>query len=155
MLVDASYAIWGGALAALATLLLGLFMIRRVNHLKQVFQVHPGCTPDGRYPADTLQDMEHRALMFVMDQKTDSFLAALAQTIERERQKLGVVVRKPSMTNAMDADQAPLVKLSERLQSAYGQVLPLAKNGTPIEAIARQLDLSEAEVTLVMRLEAA
>jgi hypothetical protein len=41
------------------------------------------------------------------------------------------------------------------LQSAYGQVLPLAKNGTPIEAIARQLDLSEAEVTLVMRLEAA
>lgn len=155
MVLDASYAIWGGAFAVLATLLLGLFLTRGVNQVKRVFQVHHEYELTGRCHADALQDMEHRALMFVMDQKADSILAALVKTIERERQKLGVVVRKPSMTEEIDTINTPMPKLSDRLQTAYEQVLPLAQDGTPIEAIARQLDLSEAEVSLVIRLDAA
>ncbi|WP_372683570.1 DUF2802 domain-containing protein, partial [Desulfosarcina sp.] len=100
-------------------------------------------------------DIEHRALMFLMAQKTDSVLAALARTLEQERQKLGGVVRKPSMTDAIDALQAEATPASAPHHSSYDQILPMAHEGIGVANIARQLQLPEAEVSLVMRLNAA
>lgn len=100
-------------------------------------------------------DMEHRALMFLMAQKTDSVLAALALTIEQERQKLGVVVRNPSMTAAMDAFQSQAMPTAENRQSRYERIVPMAHSGMEATHIARQLQLPEAEVSLVLRLNAA
>ena len=155
MLSDASYAIWGGAFATISALLLGVFVKRSINHWKQIFHMKSQPAADAPIHADAMQDSEHRALMFLMNQKTDSMLAALAKTIEQERQKLGVVVRKPSIPIEIDTHHEKAAIPSEGSQRAYDQVLPLASAGTPIETIARQLDLSEAEVSLVVRLDAA
>lgn len=155
MLLDANYAIWGGAFATISALLLGIFVVRSVNHVKKVFYIHPENGPDATVHAEMMQDYQHRALMFLMNQKTDSMLAALSKTIEQERQKLGIVVRNPSMTEEIDTSHASRSERPDRLQNTYEKVLPLAQNGATVETIARQLDLSEAEVSLVMRLDAA
>lgn len=155
MLLDANYAIWGGAFATVSALLLGIFVLRLVNHVKKVFCIQPENGSDAIAHADAMQDNEHRVLMFLMNQKTDSMLAALSKTIEQERQKLGVVVRNPSMTEEIDTRHAPAPERADCPQTAYEQVLPLAQNGATVEGIARQLDLSEAEVSLVMQLNAA
>jgi hypothetical protein len=99
-------------------------------------------------------DIQHRALMYLMSQKTESVLAALARTIEQERQKLGVIVRNPSMVEAIDAFETASAPGSENRQSCYGRILPMAKGGMAVSKIARQLHLPEAEVVLVMRLNA-
>jgi hypothetical protein len=155
MLSDASYAIWGGAFATISALLLGIFLKRSANHLKQIFQMKSQPATDSPNHADTMHDGEHRALMFLMNRKTDSMLAALAKTIEQERQKLGVVVRKPSIPDEIDTHCKKVETRSGGSQRVYDQVLPLASAGTPTETIARQLNLSEAEVSLVLRLDAA
>lgn len=155
MLLDASYAIWGGAFATLLTLLTGVFVVRGVNHVKQIFKVYQEVIPDGPQQTTVQRDLENRALMFLMSQKTDSMLAALAKTIEQERQKLGVVVRNPSMTEGIDACEVPTPDVSDRLQTEYEQILPMAQNGMNTSTIADRLRLSEAEVSLVMRLNAA
>ena len=100
-------------------------------------------------------DVEHRALMFLMAQKTDSVLTALARTIEQERQKLGAVVRKPSMSVAVDDLQAAPKPVATSHSSSYDQILPLANDGMAATTIARQLRLPEAEVSMVIRLNAA
>ena len=81
-------------------------------------------------------------------------LAALARTIEQKRQKLGVVVRNPSMTGAIDAFQAEANRVSDNGQSSCDQILPMARNGIAVPKIARQLQLPEAEVAMVLRLNA-
>jgi hypothetical protein len=93
--------------------------------------------------------------MFLMAQKTDSVLAALARTLEQERQKLGSVVRKPSMPEAIDALQAAAIPVSINRQATYDQILPMAHQGIAVATIARQLQLPEAEVSMVMQLNAA
>lgn len=100
-------------------------------------------------------DADHRALIFLMEQKTDNMLAALAGTIENERQKLRVDVRNPSMPLAIDAavEKEPL-NLTSR-PSRYEQILPMATSGMGIARIASQLQLPEAEVSMVLRLNAA
>lgn len=155
MLSDASYAIWGGAFATISALLLGIFVKRSANHLKQIFQMKSQPATDAPIHADAMHDSEHRTLMFLMNQKTDSMLAAIAKTIEQERQKLGVVVRKPSIPEEIDTPHEKVAIRSGSSQRAYDPVLPLASAGTSIETIARQLNLSEAEVSLVIRLDAA
>lgn len=155
MLMDASYAIWGGALAALLTLLLVVSIMRGVRYLKRVFKIHPADEPAAFIQADGPKDIEHRALMFLMNQKTDSMLAALANAIAQERQKLGVIVRNPSMPDGFDVDDEPRVENPDASQSTSARVLSMARKGTSMKTIARQLDLSEAEVSLVMRLNPA
>lgn len=155
MTINAGYAIWGGALFMLCTLLLVISVMKLVKRLKFVLAEHDEKDPFENRLAGSIEGAEHRALMFVMDQKLDSVLSAIAQTIEKERQKLGVVNETPSIDLEADEDLVAPVKLSNRLQSAYQQVGPLAKNGTSLKAIAKQLELSEAEVSLVMRLDAA
>jgi hypothetical protein len=100
-------------------------------------------------------DIEHRALMFLMTQRTDSILAALADTIEQERQKLGGVVRKPSMTEAVDGLPSAAETVATHRSSPHDRILPMANDGVAVATIARQLQLPEAEVCMVMRLNAA
>ena len=70
-------------------------------------------------------EIEHRALMFLMAQKTDAILAALAKTIELERQKLGDVVSNPSMDDALVAYQAQSMAGESRfLKSGQGITTP-------------------------------
>jgi hypothetical protein len=155
MHLDPSYAIWGGAFATLLTLLTGIFVVRGVKHLKQIFQVHHELGPDAPRHTTVQRDIENRVLMFLMSQKTDSMLSALAKTIEQERQKLGVVVRNPSLTEGIDACEEPTPDISDRPPTEYEQILPMVQNGIDTSTIARRLRLSEAEVSLVMRLNAA
>ena len=152
MTIDVGYALWGGAGIMVGTLLMVL-LVKKMGKILNTYlkrrDVHTETF------GGSIGDIEHRALMFVVDQKLDSVLGSLARTIDKERQNLGVVVRKPSASKEMKPEPAAPVKLSDRLQTAYEQVLPLAEDGTSIESIARLLDLSEAEVSLVMRLDAA
>jgi hypothetical protein len=150
-MLHASYEIWGVAVIAL---LIGFWIIKRVfarkstesaNRLDNVI-VNSSCRD---------HDIEHRALMFLMTQKTDSVLAALTRTIEEERQKLGGIVRKPSMTEAIDAFQAAAIPVATNRPSAYDQILPMSNEGVAVANIARQLQLPESEVSMVMRLNAA
>lgn len=146
-----SYEIWGVAIVAL---LIGSWIIRGIIRRKNTegdCRSNPAKFNASRRNHDT----EHRALMFLMTQKTDSVLAALARTIEDERQKLGVDVRNPSMTAAVDAFQPEAIPVSDHRQSPYDQILPMANNGIAVATIARQLQLPEAQVSMVMRLNAA
>ena len=150
-MLHASHEIWG---VCVIVLLIGFWIIKRWFSRK---------SPETAIGLDraTLNssfgghDIEHRALMFLMTQKTDSVLAALARTIEQERQKLGGVVRKPSMTEAMDAFQAAAKPVATHRPSSHDQILPMAHDGIAVAKIARQLQLPEAEVCMIMRLNAA
>lgn len=147
----ASYEIWG---VVITVLLIGFWIIKRGIARKSN---ESGIGLDGAILNSSCQDhdVEHRALMFLMAQKTDSVLVALARTIEQERQKLGAVVRKPSMTVAIDDLQAASIPVATRRPSSYDQILPMVNNGMAVTTISRQLRLPEAEVSMVMRLNAA
>ena len=146
-----SYEIW--ALAAIG-LLIGAWGLRTIKHrITRVLAIESkGVTPDCSCRD---HDLDHQALVFLMDQKTDSMLAALARTIENERKKLGMGVRKSSMTPAIDALAEIKVPSATDLPSRYNQILPLATSGLAIAKIARELHLPEAEVSMVLRLNAA
>ncbi|MBC2742072.1 MAG: DUF2802 domain-containing protein [Desulfosarcina sp.] len=45
--------------------------------------------------------------------------------------------------------------VSDNRQLPYDQILPMARNGITVSKIASQLQLPEAEVSMVMRLNAA
>jgi hypothetical protein len=150
-MLHASYGIWG---VSVIVLLIGFWIVKRC-----IFRKRPE-TVSGldRATFNTTcrdHDIDHRALMFLMAQKTDSMLAALVRTIKQERQKLGGVVRNPSMVEAVDAFQAAAIPVSTRHQSSYDRILPMAHDGVAVATIARQLQLPEAEVCMVMRLNAA
>lgn len=150
-MLHTSYETWGVAVFAL---LIGIWIIKRCFARKSL---ESGGNLNGAIVNTSCRDhdVEHRALMFLMTQKTDSMLAALARTIEQERQKLGGFVRKPSMNKAIDALQASAEPAATHLLFAYDQILPMANDGMAITTIARQLQLPEAEVSMVMRLNAA
>ena len=150
-MLHASYEIWG---VVVILLLIGFWILKRVVARKSPEQ-GDGVNSALFNSSSREGDIEHRALMFLMAQKTDSVLAALARTLEQERQKLGGVVRKPSMTDAIDALQAEVNPASTHRHSPYDQILPMAHDGIGPTNIARQLQLPEAEVSLVMRLNAA
>jgi hypothetical protein len=150
-MMHASYEIWGVVLVALliGTLLFKALLCRRRSKVgveslsgKEETTVHGG-------------DIEHRALMFLMAQKTDAVLGALAQAIDQERQKLGGVVRNPSMAEALDAMQTTAPSPAGDPGPNYERVIPMARSGMDMTDIARQLRLPEAEVSMVMRLNAA
>jgi len=150
-MLQASYEIWGVAVIAL---LIGVWIVKRGIARKNL---DPANRLDRKIVDSTCRDhdIEHRALMFLMTQKTDSVLAALARTIEQERQKLGGVVRKPSMAETIDALPAADLTVETNRSSAHDRIIPMANAGVAVPAIARQLQLPEAEVCMVMRLNAA
>ena len=150
-MLHASYEIWG---VVVILLLIGFWILKRGFARKS--PDHGNGLNSALFNSSIRDhDTEHRALMFLMAQKTDSVLAALARTLEQERQKLGGVVRKPSMTDAIDALQAEVNPASNHRPSSFDQILLMAHDGMAVANIARQLQLPEAEVSLVMRLNAA
>ena len=150
-MIHASYEIWG---VAVTVLLIGFWITKWCVFRKRSGNANGlDCTTFNSSCRD--HDIEHRALMFLMTEKTDSVLAALAHTIEQERQKLVGVVRKPSMDVAMDASPAASAPVSTSHRSSYDRILLLARNGIAVATIARQLQLPETEVSMVMRLNAA
>ncbi len=150
-MLHVTYEIWG---VGVSVLLIGIWTIRGVIRLKNAKDAG-GVTQEEFNPSLRDHDIDHRALMFLMTQKTDSVLAALADTIQKERQKLGVVVRNPSMAQAIDAFQTEAIPVSGNRQSPYDQILPMASKRIAVPKIARQLNLPEAEVSMVIRLNAA
>jgi hypothetical protein len=152
-MLQATHEIWGLVWVALliGTLLLKAFLGRRRN--RRGHDLHAVDNETLLYGGD----IEHRALMYLMAQKTDAVLAALAQAIDQERQKLGGVVRNPSMTAALDAMQmtAPSPTATINTGPNYERIIPMARSGMDTTDIARQLQLPEAEVSMVMRLNAA
>jgi hypothetical protein len=150
-MLHASYEVWG---VVVILLLIGFWILKRGVARKSPEQ-GDGVKSALLNSSSREHDIEHRALMFLMAQKTDSVLAAIARTLEQERQKLGGVVRKPSMTDAIDALQAEVNPASPHPPSSYDRILPMAHDGIAATNIARQLQLPEAEVSLVMRLNAA
>jgi hypothetical protein len=150
-MLHASNEIWG---VAVILLLIGFWILKRGVARKSPKRGN-GLNSALFNSSSRNHDIEHRALMFLMAQKTDSVLAALASTLDQERQKLGGVVRKPSMTDAIDALQAEVNPAPTQRHSSYDQILPMAHDGIAVANIARQLELPEAEVSLVMRLNAA
>ena len=147
-MLHASYEIW---VVAVTVLLIGFLSIKRHISRKNLEKAG-GLNRAVVNTACQDHDIEHRALMFLMAQKTDSVLAALARTIQQERQKLGGVVRKPSMPEAVDAFQAAAMPVPTAGPSTYDQILPMARDGIAVASIARQLQLPEAEISMVMRL---
>lgn len=149
-MLHASNEIW---VVAIPALLFGFWIVKRKIYRKSV-HTDKGLDHERFDPSCRDHDIEHRALMFLMTQKTDSVLAALARTIEQERQKLGGVVRKPSTTETIDPVRAAATPISTNRQSPYDQILPMAHDGIAVPNIARNLQLPEAEVSMVMQLNA-
>jgi len=150
-MLHATYEIWGLGLVAL---LIGIWTVKAVLNRKSTRRTN-GSRHGAAGTTRADQDIEHRALMYLMAQKTDSLLGALAQTIEQERQKLGGVVRNPSMETALDAMEAVSAPATNNGRSKDAAILPMAQRGMDAAAIARQLRLPEAEVDLIMRRKAA
>ncbi len=145
-MLHASYECW---LVAITVLMCGWCIFRnrpereyRLNRLKNK-------------PSHQDHDIEHQALMYLMTQDTDSVVATLARTIEKERQKLGLAVRNPSIKEAVDAFQTESMPISDDGQSPYEGILPMARDGIAVATIARKLQLPEAEVAMVKRLNVA
>ena len=150
-MLQASYAIWG---VGVIVLLIGFWIIKRCI-FRKIHRSADGLDRVTFNASFSDHDIEHRALMFLMTQKADSVLAALAHTIEQERQKLVGVVRKSSMTDATDAWQAAATPVSTGGQSSYDRILPMVRDGIAVATIARQLQLTETEVCMVVQLNAA
>ena len=146
----ASFEFWG---AAFGVLLIGCWVLKGIIRKKvadRILEVD-GMDIDFDNRSHTNQ---HRALVFLMNQKTDAVLAALADTIEQERRKLGLVVRNPSIIDAIDARDTQAAGPKRTRLSSYDQILPMARHGIAPSKIAHQLRLPEAEVAMVMRLNA-
>ena len=146
-----NYEFWGVVVAAILfcgwVVKMAVRRIRRKDkrdphHSRTVFQESP-------------TDIEHRALMFLMTQKTDSVLAALARTIDEERQKLGVAVRNPTIGEPVDGINTQAYRPEAHARPDIERILPLARKGMSEAAIARRLKLPETEVQMVLRLRAA
>ena len=150
-MVHVSHEIWG---VGVVVLLMGILIIKALLRRRQAGRTHMDAQAADGTPTNS-QDLEHRALMYLMAEKTDSLLGALAETIAQERQKLGGVVRNPSMEEALERLQVAPASVEGRPSSTYEAVLPMAQQGMDEAAIARQLRLPEDEVALVMRLKAA
>ena len=153
-MVEANYAIWGGALAVSIFLFSGALIARlaaRYRHRAQTIEFDPEMLDASLREHTT----HHEALMRLMNQKTDRLLASLVLSIERERQKLDEVVRNPSMVESTRPFKLEPEPVPERTQTVYERILPLVGDGMDASGIARRLNLSEAEVALVMQTKAA
>lgn len=108
--------------------------------------------PDDPIDLSKEHQLEHRALIYLMTQKTDSVLAALTRTIEQERKKLGVVDFNSSSTKSFDLTNPRLDNDVGKRSSVYDQIMPLVRQGFDSSKISHQLALPENEISMVMRL---
>jgi hypothetical protein len=98
--------------------------------------------------------LEHRALVYLMTQKTDAVLAALAKTIEEERSKLGVAKIIPFSENLSNLKDSEKPKRENGTLPVHERIMHLAEEGASISSISRKLVLPENEVSMVLRLNA-
>lgn len=114
----------------------------------------PGALPpDCAKVLSEQHQLEHRALIYLMTQKTDSVLAALSRTIEQERFKLGVIDSNLFEKETLDAVDPCLADDFNRQSTIYDQIMPLAHEGVDPSRIAQTLALPESEVSMVLRLQ--
>ncbi|MFO7644678.1 MAG: hypothetical protein R6W95_09875 [Desulfosarcina sp.] len=137
----------------LALLLLGGWILWRLRTLQAVpasrgLSAEPDSVPSNE------REIDPRALMVMVTRKTDTLLAALARTIDQERQKLGIAVRDPSITAALDPVWATAPPSGDGRRADVDQIVVMAREGVPAAMIARRLQLPEAQVAMVMRLNA-
>jgi len=151
-MVYVSHEIWALGIVAL---LVGILILKAAFRRFKTGQANTTIDNAGSLAGTTCQDIEHRALMYLMAEKTDSLLGALAKTIEQERQKLVGVVRNPSMAQALDRLPSVPAEDQNGRTTKFDAVGPMAKQGMDATAIARQLRMPEAEVALAMRLKVA
>ena len=97
-MIQLSYEVCG---AILGVLLIGI-LIAAVMVRRKLRMAAPGSTSVTADKISPRHELEHRALVYLMTQKTDSILMALGQTIAQERQKLGVFVKNPAVASAAD-----------------------------------------------------
>ena len=133
-------------------LLGGIWWVKRIRHRRRIA---PHTIPPAplKEPFGSMENTEHRVLMYLMTQKTESLLAALAKTIEQERQKLGVIVRNPTLAAAAGAATTQASPAEADRQTAGARILTLAEKGNDVSGIARRLNLYEEEVDMVVRLK--
>jgi hypothetical protein len=150
-MLHASYQIAG---LAVALVLIGMWVIRRrIRRRRETADA--GHASMGQVAPEPQHEVEHRALIYLMNQKTDALLAAMSRTIEQERQKLGGIVRNPSMAVALDAFQMQAVSKKALQPSIHEQIACLARTGMSVDAIASHLRIPQDEVAMVVRLNAA
>lgn len=150
-MLHASYSIGGVVVVAL---LIGYWTFKRSLYRNRRDRARE---PSDERSSDSPpnHDIEHQAIVFLMNQKFEAMLAALSRTIDAERRKLGPIVRKPSMASAIERFNHSSATVCNPERWPYEQILPMADKGRSVSAIARQLNLSEAEVATVVRLNAA
>ncbi len=137
----------------LALLLLGSWILWRLRTLQAVPASRELSAEPKSVPSH-VREIDPRAVMVMVTRKTDSLLAALARTIEQERQKLGIAVRDPSIIAALDPIWATAPPSGGGRRADVERIVVMAREGVPVATIARRLQLPEAKVALVMRLNA-
>ncbi len=100
-----------------------------------------GTVVDGPSEPDQAAPHAHIATMV---RQTDAVLTTMARTIAQERERL----------NALAASSVAVGAQDDRCIDAHERILPLAGGGETVSAIAHRLALPEAEVSLVIRLNA-
>ncbi|MDA8138544.1 MAG: hypothetical protein M0036_07790 [Desulfobacteraceae bacterium] len=152
--------------AGVPTLLLALLVIRllRVKHRRKPQRsTQPVPSQQDKFINHFSGQMHHE----IMEQQIDAVFNALATVLETERIKLKALVThalpamalptKPIITSI----QSPAVRLSadyEPVQPAETtiaqQIAGMVKDGMSSEEIAKHLGISQAEITLAMKMNA-
>jgi hypothetical protein len=86
--------------------------------------------------------------------QTDAVLTSMARTIAIERHKLEALAGGLAMPSTGQAGATAARVPGELAIDAHERILPLAGSGETVSAIAHRLGLPEAEVSLVIRLNA-
>ena len=152
-MLQTSYAIWiviGGFL------MIGIVIVRRyaIRHRKMLQYLEKAPTR----PILALQrnhDREHRELLAMMVRQTDSVLNGLSLAIAQERKKLNALIHALPINETSGAAASDGEPFAVNAVTAHERILPMARNGETVSAIAQQLRLPEAEVSMVIRLNAA
>ena len=131
-MVHVSHEIW---MLGIVVLLVGILVLKVVIRRIKTGRMDSDI-PAAEQSSMNHQDIEHRALMYLMAEKTDSLLGALAKTIEQERQKLGGVVRNPSMADSLDRLKTAAAATENGRASNYDAVGTMVQQGMDAAAIA-------------------
>ncbi|GAB6908871.1 hypothetical protein DESC_300050 [Desulfosarcina cetonica] len=133
-MIQLSYEVCG---VILGVLLIGI-LIAAVMVRRKLRMAAPGSTVVTADEISPRHELEHRALVYLMTQKTDSILAALGQTIAQERQKLGVFVKNPAVVSVADEMAAKPLAVNPQPPSgmeasAYAVQDPVAASMSPLK----------------------
>jgi hypothetical protein len=94
---------------------------------------------------------EHISMMV---RQTDAVLTTMARTIAIERDKLEALASGLAMPSTGQAGATAARVPGKLAIDAHERILPLACSGDTVSSIAHRLELPEAEVSLVIRLNA-